>query len=138
MSRPDRPVLRSHPQIHDVLLQATAQSPRNVHRKQTETPMSAAEFRYPLLSFCNRRGDGIQPSVRILTGKLGKMSIKEPLIDPRFYIWILGLGLNFFKTRHSSNPSPWARGFSTSPDETLKNLCWASMGRSSRIKSARR
>jgi hypothetical protein len=35
--------------------------------------------------------------VRIFAGKLGEMSINEPLIDPRFYVWIIGLGLNFFK-----------------------------------------
>ncbi len=73
--------------------------------------MSAAEFRYPLLSFCSRRGDGIQPSVRILTGKLGKMSIKEPLIDPRFYIWILGVGLNFFKNATQFKSVAMGKGF---------------------------
>src|SRR5205807_5788649 len=97
MSQPDRPVLRSRDRIHDVLLQATAQSRRNVHRKQSETPMSAAEFRWPLLSFCCGSGNATQPSLRIFAGKLGEMSIKQPLIDARFYAWIIGLRLNFLK-----------------------------------------
>jgi hypothetical protein len=35
--------------------------------------------------------------VRIFAGKLGEMSINEPLIDSRSYVWVIGLGLNFFK-----------------------------------------
>src|ERR1041384_8318552 len=97
MSQLDRPVLRSRPRIHNVLLEATAQSRRNVHRRQSGIPKNAAELHYPLLSFCSRSGKGTESSMRIFAGKLGEMSIKEPLIDPRFYVWVIGLGLNFLK-----------------------------------------
>src|SRR5207253_5999118 len=115
MSQPDRPVLRSHRRIHNVLLQATAQSRRNVHRKQSGTPMSAAESRCPLLSFCSRSGNGTEPSVRIFAGKLGEMSIKEPLIDPRFYVWVLGLRLNFLQDATQFKSVAMSNGFEHLP-----------------------
>ncbi len=57
--------------------------------------MNAAEFRCPLLSFCSRSGNATEPPLRVLAGKLGEMPINEPLIDPRFDVWVVRLGLNF-------------------------------------------
>src|SRR5437016_13123675 len=96
MSRPDRPVLQSRRRNRSVLPAEAAQSRQNAHRKESGKPMNAAESRCPLLSFCGS-GNGTEPSARIFAGKLGEMSIDEPLIDPRCYGWVIGVGRNFCK-----------------------------------------